>query len=147
MIKGKKASIQFFKTKELQAKKTQQVQDMNTKVTAPLFYSSAQEGKQFFMPQQKMPLQLGAESFNMSSFYAGQAPSNSPFYSQGINLATNTTKPRQFIVQPKRNKIAGLENRYHDFYMSLNRAEEARCCQDTYSFNNLRFNRLTSSSN
>lgn len=149
MIKGKKASIQFFKSKELQSKKAQPVQEMHNRPLAPSFYpvQGHQESKQFLMPPARALLPQVAESFNVSSFCAGQAHPNFPLDNQGGYLAINTSKTRQFIVQPKRSKIAGLETRYHDFYMSLNRAEEARCCHNTYSTSNLRFNRLSSSSN
>jgi RNA recognition motif-containing protein len=141
IINGKKASIQFFKTKETQ-KKVQTVQDPIEIPEIPYCHQGLNYGRIPFGQQGILSQKQGGE-YSTSNLYDNQHPYYSQSFTQEYLQADFNAQKRSFIVQPQREpSVFSSSNRCFDFYLSLKRADQARHFQGTYTKENLRFNRL-----
>lgn len=145
LIKGKRASVQFFKTKDnhQQQKKVAVAFESNERATNPIPVLPTFNSGIGQFPYSLQGRYQQSSDFNLFGPRNG-CPSYlyQPFFSTKEALADTNYYKNPFIVQAKESRPAGQQRKWADFYNSLKRADLARHCSLTYSAENLRFKKL-----
>lgn len=141
-INGKKASVQFFKTKDAQ-KKGYIIQEDNERAevlqTNPILSSRGN----FNMEQFQYDPQCGENTLQKIFFNPKQVSIQNQHNLMSSRHFGYPCLQRNQIVQPSANKVAPQKRVFQDFYNSLRMADIERNLAETYLRSNMRFNKTS----
>lgn len=133
IIKGKKASVQFFKAKDLQ-KRLPTVQDKVERTGVQFDQQGPYKSSLFLSQKGKLLNQGDCARYQNSLYFSNQYPKE-------MTMPDSYSSLEKYIVQPVKSENHSPMRQYSDFYVSLQRAQEQRDVAETYSKRNLRFSR------
>lgn len=135
-INGKKASLQFFKTKDEQ-KKVSYIQESSERTEEIQNYQGLLS--QGYLHSKSS--QFGGESFSQLRYTPNHTSSSfQQEFRGGARQFGHSGPQRNSMVQPGNSKSSSKALLFQNFYSSLTRANNGRMMAGIYELENLRFN-------